>query len=139
MNSSASFEKTDGGFVRLLRAVALVSVGAGAVGSLGLMFRASDRTPPFLLVLFVIWVLSPFVVLAWAHMISKRSVVLTQTTLYGVTLVIALCSLAIYGNLVAPPAGSPRAFVFVAVPPASWLLMTIAVSIAALISRRRPR
>ena len=121
----------------LLRAMALIAVGAGAVGSLGLMLRADQRTPRFLLVLFVFWVLSPFVALAWANVVSKRWPVLIQAALCCVTLVITLGSLVFYGKLVLPPAGSPRAFVFVAVPPASWLLMTIVVSIAALISRRR--
>jgi hypothetical protein len=124
-------------FLGFLRALALVAVGAGAVGSLGLMLRADQHTPRFLLVLFFFWVLSPFVALAWANVVSRRWPVLTRATLYGVTLLITLGSLACYGKLVLPPAGSPRAFVFVAVPPASWLLMAIVVSIAALISRGR--
>jgi hypothetical protein len=70
---------------------------------------------------------------------SKRWPLLTRATLYGVTLVVTLASLAFYGKLVLPPAGSPRAFVFVAVPPASWLFMTIVVATAALISRGRSR
>jgi len=107
------------------------------VGSVGLMLRAGAHTPRLLLVLFFFWVLSPFVALAWANVVSKRWPVLTRAALYGVTIVITLGSLAFYGKLVLPPAGSPRAFVFVAVPPASWVLMTIVVSIAALISRRR--
>lgn len=127
-------------FVRslgLLCAVALIAVAAGAVGSLGLMFRADQHTPRFLLVIFVFWVLSPFVALAWANVVSKRWPILTRAALYGVTLFITLGSLACYGKLILPPAGSPRAFVFVAVPPASWLFMTTVVSIAASISRRR--
>ena len=136
MISNASRKRPFGGFLGLLRAVALVAVVAGAVGSVGLMLKADQRTPPFLLVLFFIWVLSPFVALTSANLVSKRWPVLTRATLYGVTVLITLGSLAIYGGIVSPPAGSPRAFVFVAVPPASWLLMTIAVSIAALISRR---
>lgn len=123
----------------LLRAAALIAVAAGAVGSLGLMFRASQRTPRFLLVIFFFWVLSPFVALAWTNVISKLWPVLTRVAIYGVTLVVTLGSLAYYAGIVLPPAGSPRAFVFVAVPPASWLLMTIVVSIAALISRERSR
>jgi len=126
-------------FLGFLRAAALGAVAAGAVGSVGLMLRADQRTPRFLLVLFVFWVLSPFVALAWANVISKRWPVLTQAALYCVTLVITLGSLACYGKLILPPAGSPRAFVFVAVPPVSWLLMTIVVSVAALISRRQSR
>lgn len=126
-------------FLGLLRAVGLIVVATGTAGSLGLMLRADQRTPRFLLMLFFIWVASPFVALAWANVVSKRWPVLTRATLYCVTLIITLGSLACYGKLILPPAGSSRAFVFVAVPPASWLFMTIVVSIAALISRRRSR
>src|SRR6267143_663244 len=124
-------------FLGLLRGAALIAVGAGTVGSLGLMFRASQRTPRFLLVLFFFWVLAPFAALAWANVVSKRWPVLTSAVLYGVTIVITLGSLAYYGGIILPPPGSPRAFVFVAVPPVSWLLMTVVVSTAAFISRRR--
>ncbi len=133
----ASQGEPDGGFLGVLRAVALIAVVAGAGGSVGLMLRAGRRTPWLLLVLFVIWVLSPFVALAWANMVSKRWSVLTRATLYCVTLVLALGSLAIYGGLVSPPAGSAPAFVFVAVPPVSWLLLATVVPLAAWISRRR--
>jgi hypothetical protein len=119
--------------------MALLVVATGAAGSLALMFRADERTPRFLLVLFVFWILSPFVALAWANIVSKRWSFIIRMTLYAVTLVITLGSLACYGKFVLPPAGSPRAFVFVAVPPASGLLAAIVVSIAALISRRRSR
>jgi hypothetical protein len=129
--------RPDGGFLGVLRAVAWIAVVAGAGGSVGLMLRAGHHTPRLLLILFVIWVLSPFVALAWANVVSKRWSVPTRAALYCVTLVLTLVSLAIYGGLVSPPAGSARAFVFVAVPPASWLLMAIVVPLAALISRRR--
>ena len=49
----------------------ILAVVAGAVGSVGLMLRAGRSTPRLLLVLFVIWVLSPFVALAWANMVSS--------------------------------------------------------------------
>jgi len=124
----------------VLRAVALIAVVAGAVGSVGLMLHAGKRTPRLLLVLFTIWVLSPFVALAWANVVSKRWSVLTRATLYGVTLVLTLGSLAIYGDVVvvAPP-GAPNAFVFVVVAPGSWVLMTVVVAIAALVSGRLSR
>jgi hypothetical protein len=131
--------RSDVGFLGLLRAVTLVALAAGAVGSLGLMLRAGRSTPRFLLVLFVFWILSPFVALAWATVRAKGWPVLIQATLYGVSLVITLSSLAVYADLVSPPAGKPGAFRFVAVPPLSWLLATIVVSIAALISRRVSR
>lgn len=136
ITSEASRGRPDGGFLGFLRAVALIALVAGAVGSVGLTLRAGRSTPRLLLIIFVIWVLSPFVALAWAHMVSKRWSVLTRATLYCVTLVITLGSLAIYGDVVLPPEGSPRAFVFVIVPPGSWLLMAIVVPIAAFVSRR---
>jgi len=118
--------------------MALVALGIGAIGSLSFMLREGRRTPRLLLVLFVIWVLSPFVALAWANIVSKRWATPIRATLYCATLVLSPVSLAIYGRFVSPPAGSPHAFVFVAVPPASCLLVAIVVLIAALISRRRP-
>lgn len=124
-------------FLRLSRAVALIAVVVGAVGSLGLLLRAGQRTPRLLLVLFTIWVLSPFVALAWANIVSKRWSVLARATLYSATLVLTLGSSAIYGDVipVAPP-GSANAFVSVVVPPVSWLLIIVIVLIARLSPRR---
>jgi hypothetical protein len=112
---------------------------AGAAGSVILLLRAGQRTPRFLLAGFVIWVLSPFVALAWANVVSKCWSVLIRATLYGVMLVVTLGSLAIYGDDALGHRTAHAAFVYVAVPPASWLLGATAVSLAALISRRRSR
>jgi hypothetical protein len=127
------------GFLGRLRSVALIAAVAGAVGSVGLTLRAGRNTPRFLLVLFVVWVLSPFVALAWANVSSPRWSGLTRATLYGVTLVVTLGSLAVYGGLVQRPAGSANAFMFVVTPPVAWALIVIAVPLAALISRRQER
>jgi hypothetical protein len=137
ITSEASRGRPDGGFLGLLRTVSLVAVVAGAVGSVGLMLRAGQHTPRLLLVLFTIWVLSPFVAFLWAHMVSRRWSVVTRATLYCATLFDALSSSAIYGKLVVlRPPGSANAFLFVVVPPASWVFMTIVVPMAALISGR---
>ena len=119
-----------------LRAVARIAMVAGAVGSLALMLLAGRSTPRLLLAGFVLWILSPFVVLAWAANASSGWSALTRSTLDVVTLVITLGSLVIYGAVVVRSTGSPRGPAFVAVPPASWVLMAIAVGIAAWISRR---
>ena len=137
ITTNASRRRFRSGFLGLPRVVALIAVVVGAGGSLGFMLRAGRNTPRLLLVVFVIWVLSPFVALAWATTVSERWSGLIRATLDCVTLVITLGSLAIYGGLVSPPAGSPGAFVYVVVPPGSWLLMAIVVPIAAFISRRR--
>ncbi len=133
--SDASQGSPDGGFLGGLRVVARIAVVVGAVASLGFMLRAGTDTPRLLLVAFVFWILSPFVFLAWAIKRSTRWSLLTRATLYWVTLVVTLGSLAFYGGVISPPAGSANAFVFVAVPAASVLILVIAVSMAALISR----
>jgi uncharacterized membrane protein YoaK (UPF0700 family) len=117
----------------VLHAVALPTMMVGAVASIVLMLRAG-HPPVFLRVLFAIWVLSPFAALFMASMVSKRWSVITRTTLDIVMLVLTLISLAIYGYFVANPPRSTPAFVWVVVPVASWLLMTIVVPVAALVS-----
>lgn len=139
-NPEASRRRPEVGFLGLMRSVALIAVVAGAVGSLVLMLRAGQRTPWLLLILFIIWVLSPFVALLCANMFSKRWSFVTRATLYCVTIVTTLGSFAIYDELVVlRPAGSANAFLFVIVPPASWVVIVIVVSIAALMSGRLSR
>ena len=122
-------------FPGFLRTAALVAGLAGAAGSLGLLFHASRTRPPILMVLFVIWVLSPFVAIVFTGVVSKRWPVLIQVSVHIVTLVIALSSLAVYGNDALRPRRARAAFVYIAVPLVSWLALAIIVPIAALISR----
>jgi hypothetical protein len=129
----------EGGVLARWRRAALVAVLAGAVGSVGLMLRAGRRTPGILLVLFIGWVLSPFVALALADILSRRWSIRARATLYGMMLILALGSLGLYGGVVSMPPGSKPAFVFLVVPLGSWLLMTIVGAIAALASRRLSR
>ena len=140
MTSTASRALPEAGFFRVLRGAALTFALAGAAGSVGLMLHAgSHQNSRILLLLFVVWVLSPFVAAVLANVVSKRWSVLTRATLNVVTLVLTLGSLAIYGDV---SFGHPRAkigFVFLVVPLASWLLIAIVVPIAAFISGRLSR
>jgi hypothetical protein len=130
--------KSERGFLRQLRAAALIAVVAGAVGSVGLMLHAGRRNASrILLVLFAFWVLSPFVALLLANVVSKRWPVPTRATLYSLMLVLTLGSLAVYGYVALGVPRAKTASVFVVVPPASWLLIAIVVPIAARISGRR--
>jgi multisubunit Na+/H+ antiporter MnhG subunit len=139
ITAKASRGRADGGFLGRLHEVALTSVVAGALGSVGLMLWVGHRNPSRLLLgLFVIWVLSPFMALLLANMVSKRWSVITRATLYGVMLILTLSSLAFYGDVVWRPRPQP-AFMFLVVPFGSWLLMTVVVSIAALISGKLSR
>ena len=137
MTSKVSRERPE--FLGLLGAAALIAVLVGAVGSVGLLLRAGQRTPRLLLVIMATWVLAPFIALLWANVVSKRWSVLTRVTLYSVMLVVTLGSLAIYGDDALGHRRAQAAFVYVAVPPASWLLIAIVVPLGALIARRRSR
>lgn len=133
-------ERPDSGWLVLLRAAALIALAVGAGGSLGFMFRAGQRTPPLLLLGFFFWVVSPFVALAWANIASTRWLLVTRATLYCVTLVVALASLAVYGEvLTVRPADAPNAFLFVIVPPASGIFTAVVLLTAGLVSRRASR
>jgi hypothetical protein len=104
------------------------------------MLREGHRNPSrLLIVLFTFWVLSPFMALVLANVVSKRWSVLTRAMLYVVMLVITFGSLAIYGALAFGPLRAKTGFVFLVVPAASWLLIAIVVAIAALISGRLSR
>jgi hypothetical protein len=122
-----------------LRAAALIAALAGAGGSFGLMLHAGrHQKSEILLVLFTIWVLSPFVALVLANGFSKRWPVRARVTLYSMTLVLTLGSLAIYGYDAWRPPKAQAAFVFVVIPLASWLLIAI-VATAAFFSGRLSR
>ena len=116
----------------MLRAAALIAVPVGAVGSVGLMLYAGRRNPSrILLLLFVIWVLSPFVAAALASVASNRWSVVTRATLYVAMLALTLGSLAIYGGVAVGYVKAKIGFVFLVVPLASWLLLGLALAVAA--------
>ena len=101
----------------VLRATALIALLAGAAGSVAFMLRAGHRNPSrLLLVLFAMWVLSPFVALLFAIFVSKHWSAFTRATLYGVMLVLTVSSLAIYGDVAFGPPRTKTAFAFVVFP-----------------------
>jgi hypothetical protein len=137
---SASVVRPGSRSLGFLRAAGLIAVLVGAVGSVGLMVHAGRRNPSsLLLILFALWVLSPFMALILANIVSKRWPVPTRATLYSAMLVLTLGTLAIYGYVALGPPRAKTAFLFVVVPPASWLVIAIVVSIGGLISRARSR
>lgn len=124
------------GFLGLLRGAAKIAAPAGAGGSLGLMLRVGHRNQSVvLLALFGIWVLSPFAGLVLADLVSKRWLVLMRAALYGVTVVVALGTLAIYASVAFGPPRAKPAFWFLVVPLVSWALIGI-VAISGRLSAR---
>ena len=91
------------------------------------------------MILFTLWVVSPFVAGALADRISKPWSATTRATLHGAMLALSLGSLAIYAADASGAIRGKAAFVFLVVPPASLLLAAAAVAIAALMSARPAR
>jgi hypothetical protein len=123
----------------MLRTVALIAAVVGGTGSVTFLLQAGNRNSSLivLVTLFSIWVASPFMALVFAILKAARWSATTRTTLYGGTIVLAVASLLIYSRVIdLKPAGSPNTFLFVAVPPAEWMVIALSVSIAALISRK---
>jgi hypothetical protein len=114
-----------------LRGAVLFALLVSAAGSLGLMLRAGRQNPSrLLLALFALWVLSPFLALVWANMVSRGWSALARGALYVVILVVILGSLAIYGAQAFGHIAAKTGFVFLAVPAASWLLIAVVVAMA---------
>jgi hypothetical protein len=109
----------------LLRTIAPVVLVAGAAMSLMLMFRGHRHAPFVLMILFTGWVMSPFLVLAYACLSSKRFSGVNRARVHLVALIISAASVAVYAGLIPMPSGSAPAFVFLMVPAVSWVLMTV--------------
>jgi hypothetical protein len=126
-----------GRFLGPVRALAMIAALAGAWGSVSLMLRVGQRNHSIiLLVMFGIWVLSPFISLTLAALAAKRWSVLMRKTLYIVMLVLTLGSLVVYAEVAFGPPRAQPASLFLFVPFASWLLITVVFPLTAFISRR---
>src|SRR6476619_5258525 len=99
MNPIARRASPRDGLLGVLGRAALAIVLAGAGASLGLMLYAGRHNKSrILLLLFAVWVLSPFTITIWANRVSKGWSIPAQATLNVVILVLALGSMAIYGQ-----------------------------------------
>jgi hypothetical protein len=121
-----------------MRVLGVIAATFGAVGSEALMLFVGRTAPTILLVLFTLWVLSPFAGLYVAHIIAGRWSVATRNTLYWVTLIISVISLLVYGYFAFSPQRQTPTFIFVVLPPVSWGTAILCLAVAALVSRSRP-
>jgi hypothetical protein len=111
--------------LNLLRLITLGIAACGAVYSLILTIQAGHNNKSVILpILFVIWVLSPFITLIIANISSLRFSVFARRLLYTLMLFITFGSLLGYTRIIAP-AGAKPAGVFLIVPLLSWFLMAI--------------
>ena len=120
----------------MLRLLALTAGLAGALGSLGLMLYTGRNNDSVLLVLlFVAWVLSPFIALFVANLVSMRWPAFTRVILYCLIIFLTVGSLVSYSGALRPP-GTKPAFVFLVVPLLSWIIIAIVIPITISVSRR---
>lgn len=98
----------------------------GAAGSAGCaLYMTRHNKSYFLILLFVVWDTSPFVMLAAVDVLSKRWAALARAraAINTLLLVVTVASLAIYGYvLLGPPRPKPAA-AFIMLPPVCWLLI----------------
>jgi len=125
-----------GASVDPLRRVARTALAIGAAGSLALMVYAGRHNRSIALVLlFTVWVSSPFVALAVADRWARRWKPASRAAFYGVMFAVSLGSLLVY----AFDALRPRpqaAFFYVLVPPTCWIIGAVILAIVALLGRR---
>jgi len=137
MSTVVGPEESKNKSLRLLRAIALIAVVAGAVTSLGItLYKGRNNPSALLMILFAGWVLSPFLALLVANVLSQRWSVPTRVTLYILMLIITLGSLLGYGGAFSSPE-TKNAFVFLVAPLISWILIVTVIPIATSLARRR--
>lgn len=108
----------------------------GAVVSLYFMFNAGRNQPSLLLiVLFMLWVLSPFVGLFLLNNISKRWIVTVRETLYWLAIIMVVLSVTGYSGAF-NTAQTKTAFVFLVIPFVSWVIIAISFFIGRKVSKR---
>jgi hypothetical protein len=120
--------------MNVLRATARLAVVVGAIGASALMLYVGRRNQHYwLLVMFVVWDVAPFLALGFADLYAARWSAATRATLYVVTLLVAVVSLGVYLDVIIRPRPQPAA-PFLIVPVVAWLVMLTAVPMAAYMS-----
>jgi hypothetical protein len=121
--------------LRVFRILSFIIVLAGAIVSLSFVLHAGQNNKSVLLVcLFVIWVLSPFIALFLANLVSQGWSVLVRIAFYGILLLIIAGSLIVYAGII--PAGTKPAFKFLVIPLISWIFILVFIPAGISITRR---
>ncbi len=121
---------------KILRTIAVLVLLAAAAGSLYFVIHAGRNNNSFILrILFVIWVLSPFVAFVFADAISKQWSWIVRRYLYWLMLIVSIGSSLIYSGVLGAIETKP-AFIFLIIPLISWLLIVIIIPIVKKLSHR---
>ena len=132
--------KPEAQVLRLARPFAMFACLSGAGASLLFMYQVGHRNPSVvLMLLFTVWVLSPFVALLVGAMVSAGWTRPSRAALYAVTFVVSVLSPLAYGVVALGPPRPQPAFAFLVVPLASWCLGASALAVVSFIERRLAR
>ena len=123
----------------LLRTVALILLAIGSIGTLFFMLKTGRNQKSIILIgLFTVWVLSPFVGLFIANQVTSIWTVITRQLLYWLMTGLTIVSLIAYSGLVKLPYKKP-AFIYLAFPFVSWLVILSIFLIAKKLSHKKVR
>jgi hypothetical protein len=115
----------------VLRRSALWFATAGAAISLGLTLWTGHRNSSMVLVLmFLVWVASPFAGLIWVHRTATGWKAARQSAVYRLMLLVSVGSAILYASAVFLPHSAKHAGPFLAVPLASWLLIAVVLVVS---------
>ena len=110
----------------LIRSLALGVSTSAAIGSLALMLQTGNHSGSMILILlFSVWVLSPFILLVAFCLLSRRWPSRVRVPLYTLTVTISVLTLLFYGERLSFSGVRP-AFVFLVIPFISWIVMLTA-------------
>ena len=112
----------------------LLLIGSG-VSLYFVLHTGRNNKSAVLVGLFVIWVLSPFLALILANLLSRTWSSTTRKVLYGLIVLVIIGSLVGYAGVFSP-AGAKPAAIFLLVPLISWLLIAIVIPVAISRSKR---
>jgi len=106
--------------------ISSTAIVLGAAGSIGLvLFVGRAQRSVVLMVLFILWVASPFVALAVARVAARSSAAFNGPSFSVLTCSIAAASLALYGTVAfGPPRPQPAKF-FLLMPAVSWAVLIV--------------
>lgn len=119
----------------LLRGAAVAAAIVGATGSIYLLSRAGSHQPSIILwILFIGWILLPWIALLFAWRSNRRWLMQVRKVLYWLMIGMASVSLPGYAGVFSPP-NTKLAFVFLVGPLLSWAVIGIFVVIVWIRSR----
>jgi hypothetical protein len=131
-------ERTGRLALNIFRTVAIIIVAVGAAITFYFVMRAgAHNKSALLLLLFIIWDLSPFVALLAANSVYKHRAVVVRVALYILMFVIAICSAGYYWSI-SGLSGPSRTGPFLIVPILSWLMMIVIIPLTAAFARKQP-